>query len=105
MYKVKNKIAPVNLRNLFEEEYTRIAQGQLPQVISKLNTQDFSIDKRNFPFQNLEPKRGMQYQHIGNSFEKYGNFEKRLHETLMQILKDQDEYLEPLTILQQLSFS
>ena len=47
----------------------------------------------------------MQYQHIGNSFEKYGNFEKRLHETLMQILKDQDEYFEPLTILQQLSFS
>ena len=68
MYKVKNKIAPVNLRNFFEEEYTRIAQGHLPQVISKLNTQDLSIDKTSLPFQNLEPKRGMQYQHILNSF-------------------------------------
>lgn len=70
MYKVKNKIAPHNLRNFFEEEYTRIAQGQPPQmqVISKLNTQDLSIDKTSLPFQNLEPKRGMQYQHILNSF-------------------------------------
>ena len=41
-----------------------------------------------FPFQNLEPKCGMQYQHILNSLN--GNFKKRLHETLMQILKDQE---------------
>ena len=69
MHKVKNTLAPVNLRNLLKEEYTRIAQGRMPQVISKSNTRSrLDIDKTSLPFQNLEPKRGMQYQHIFISF-------------------------------------
>ena len=32
---------------------------------------------------------------------KYGNFKKRLHEILTQMLKDKDKYIEPLAILQQ----
>jgi len=34
---------------------------------------------------------------------KHSNFKKRFHETLMKILKDQDGYLEPLSILQLLA--
>ena len=45
-------------------------------------------------FQELEPKRGTQYQHTKK---------KRLQETLKQILKDKDRYLEPLSILRQLA--
>ena len=47
----------------------------------------------------------MQYQHILNTLNTAISKNDCVRETLLQILRDQDEYLEPLTILQQLTFS
>ena len=45
----------------------------------------------------------LQYQHTQNSLNTAIS-KKWLHEILTKMLKDQDKYIEPLAILQQLKF-
>ena len=106
MYKVKNKIAPVNLRDLFDEisdinSYSTrsVTAGNFYLKHTRLEIQKSSFSKFAAKAWNSIPTHFKQL--------KYSNFKKQLHETLMQqILKDQDGYLALLSILQQLaSFS
>ena len=67
MYKVKNNIAPVNLRNLFED----LSDIHLSYSTKSAAASNFymkhsrlEIMYKSLPFQALEPKRGMEYQHI-----------------------------------------
>ena len=105
MYKVKNKIAPVNLRDLFDEisdinSYSTrsVTAGNFYIKHSRLEIQKSSFSKFAAKAWISIPTHFKQL--------KYSNFKKQLHETFMQILKDQDGYLALLSILQQLaSFS
>ena len=67
MYKVKNNIAPVNLRNLLED----ISDIHLSYSTKSAAASNFYIKYsrleimyKSLSFQALEPKRGMEYQHI-----------------------------------------
>ena len=109
MYKVKNKIAPVNLRDLFDE--ISDINSYSARSVTAGNFYNFYIKHTRLEIQKSSFSKfaAKAWSSIPTHFKqlKYSNFKKQLHETLMQqILKDQDGYLALLSILQQLaSFS